>query len=60
MISVVLKLPLSEKIANQDHVLVSVTPSGKEALDLKLEATEGTSPYVGRGRLHSLVGADLS
>ena len=29
-----------------DNVLVNVVPNGNAALDLKLVATEGTSPYI--------------
>ena len=50
MASVVLRIPLGEKLADQDHILVNVTPSGKGGLDLILEGTESTSPYVGSGR----------
>ena len=50
MTPVVLKVPLNKKTVDQDYVLVNVIPNGKAALDLKLEATEGVSPYVGSGR----------
>ena len=33
----------------EDFVLIKASPSGKHALDLDLLATEGSSPYVGKG-----------
>jgi hypothetical protein len=40
----VLSIPRSD--SKGDNVLVNVVPSGKASLDLKLVATEGTSPYI--------------
>lgn len=40
----VLSIPRSD--SEGDNVLLNVVPSGKAPLDLKLVATEGTSPYI--------------
>lgn len=43
----ILRVPRSDDPAA--YVLVHVLPTGSAALDLKLIATEGESPYVGSG-----------
>lgn len=40
----ILRVPRSD--SEGDFVLVNVTSNGKSALDLKLLATEGESPYI--------------
>ncbi len=42
----ILRVPRSD--SKGDFVLINVTSNGKSALDLRLLATEGESPYVAR------------
>ena len=49
----VLCIPRSD--SDGEHILVNVSSSGPKPLDLKIEATEGESPYVATSELDDSV-----
>ena len=51
-------LHVSRSDSDGEHVLVNVSSTGSSALDLKLLATEGESPYIAKsGFRHHLFSA---
>lgn len=48
----ILRLPRSDEA--ESFILVHVSSSGRQQLDLKLVGTEGSAPYVSTGKLGSV------